>query len=76
MLELLYARFEETEAMTAGLFTDRETVPELDEFFSLTRDAQAAELTDARRRLRADGQPVNLHTCSRGWHSTSGLGDT
>ena len=47
VLELLYARFEETEAMTAGLFTDRETVPELDELFSATRDAQAAELTTA-----------------------------
>lgn len=47
VLGLLYARYEETEPMTGGLFTDRESVPELDEFFAQTRDVQAGQLADA-----------------------------
>jgi AcrR family transcriptional regulator len=46
VLRLLYERYERTEAMTGGLFTDRESVPELDEFFQETRDVQAAQLTE------------------------------
>jgi AcrR family transcriptional regulator len=47
VLRLLYERYEATEPMTGGIFTDRESVPELDEFFGETRDAQAGQLADA-----------------------------
>jgi AcrR family transcriptional regulator len=47
VLRLLYERYEDTAAMTGGIFTDRESVPELDEFFGATRDVQAAQLADA-----------------------------
>jgi AcrR family transcriptional regulator len=47
VLTLLYERYAETEAMTAGLLADRESVPELDEFMGRTGDVRMEQLKAA-----------------------------